>query len=306
MGRAVRIAFFGLPLAALLLAADGHELVYAGICRKNALGTRRLIRTLGDRVAIVPRLTDAAVAARIEATRPDLLVSWFWTKRIPDRLLRLPPLGTVGVHPSLLPRHRGPDPYFWTIFEGDAEAGVTAHRLERDYDTGAMLGKRAIAVDPSWTAWTLAKKLDRPSLRLLRDVVGAFAEGRPPEESRQDESRATSAPSPSEDALRLDPAQKTAESPARLVRAASPYPGAYLHLEGEVVVVTRASVAPNVPRALVPGEAATVNGRAVVRAADTGLALLSGRLVGDDEERELSEAEMASLVARLSRDAALA
>lgn len=302
----MRIAFFGLPLAALLLHADGHEIVYAGICRKGALGTRRLRRTLDDRVAIVPKLTDPAVVARIEAARPELLVSWFWTKRIPERLLRAAPLGTVGVHPSLLPRHRGPDPYFWTIAAGDAEAGVTAHRLERDYDTGAMLGQRAIAVDPEWSAWTLAKKLDRPSLALLRDVAFAFARGAAPTEVAQDETRATLAPSPSEDELRLDVQKKTAAELARLVRAASPFPGAYLDIEGEIVVVTRARVEPSVPKALVPGEVATVNGRAVVRAADTGLALLSGRLVGDDDERELSEAEMAALVARLSRAAALA
>jgi methionyl-tRNA formyltransferase len=304
----LRIAFFGLPLAALLLHADGHEIVHAGVCRRGALGTRRLVRILGrDRVSIMPRLTDASFASRLRATRPDLLVSWFWTKRIPESLLRLAPLGSVGVHPSLLPRHRGPDPYFWTILRGDREAGVSAHRLEREYDTGAVLGQKRIPVDPTWTAWTLAKRLDRPSLALLRDIVRDFAEGRPPIERPQDPEAATEAPSPSEEALRLDPKRDSAASLERLVRAASPYPGAVMEIEGEVIVVTRAAVV-SAPRALAPGEAATVNGRAVVRAADTGLAVLAGRLVGvtDDDEIELGEGELAALVARLSHDAALA
>lgn len=80
-----------------------------------------------------------------------------------------------------------------------------------------------------------------------------------------------------------------------------------MEIESEMIVVTRAAVAP-APPALAPGEAATVNGRAVVRAADTGLAILAGRIVSDDDngEGELDEAGMAALVARLSRDAALA
>lgn len=277
------------------------------MCRRGAVGTRRLIKALGhDRVSVVPRLTEATFVAKIRDERPELLVSWFWTKRIPEPLLRVAPLGTVGVHPSLLPRHRGPDPYFWTILRGDAEAGVTAHRLERDYDTGAILGQKRIPVDPTWTAWTLAKRLDRPSLALLRHIVREFSLGRPPEERAQDPAWVTEAPSPSEDALRLDVRKAPAASLERLVRAASPWPGAVMEIESELIVVTRAAVAP-APPALAPGEAATVNGRAVVRAADTGLAILAGRIVSDDDgEGELDEAGMAALVARLSRDAALA
>lgn len=306
----MRVAFFGLPLAALLLHADGHDIVFAGICRKGAIGTRRLRRVLGkERVSVVPKLGDATVFERVRDAKPELLVSWFWTKRIPEAMLRLAPLGTVGVHPSLLPRHRGPDPYFWTIFAGDHEAGVTAHRLEREYDTGAMLGQKRIAVDSSWNAWTLAKKLDRPSLALLREVVRAFGGGKPPVEVAQDDALATVAPSPDDEDLRLTFGDRTADEVVRLVRAAAPYPGAFLETDDDdVVVVTRAAVEPAVPRALEPGEAAMVNGRAVVRAKDTGVALLRGRLVrdADEPEQELNESELAALVGRLSRDASLA
>lgn len=306
----LRIAFFGLPLAALLLDHDGHELVYAGICRRGALGTRRLKKRLGRVMTVVPKLDDPEVVERVRNARPDLLVSWFWTKRIPAPLLKVAPLGTLGVHPSLLPRHRGPDPYFWTIFSGDREAGVSAHRLEREYDTGAVLGQRRVLVDPAWTAWTLAKKLDRPSLALLRELVQDFASGKPVGEIDQDECAVTEAPAPDDDDLKLDFRSRTAAELERLVRAAAPYPGAYIDIggrghAGEVVVVTRAELDPNVPRALEPGEAAMVNGRAVVRAADTGLALLAGRLVGDDDEEELDQAQLAGLVARLSHSSAL-
>src|SRR6185436_10890034 len=108
----MRIAFVGLPLAALLLRADGHDIVWAGICRKEAIGTRRLKRTLrpGD-VTIVPDLARAA--AEVRARSPDLVVSWFWTRNVPPAFRAVGKLGAIGVHPSLLPRHRGPDHYFW-------------------------------------------------------------------------------------------------------------------------------------------------------------------------------------------------
>jgi methionyl-tRNA formyltransferase len=184
----LKIAFLGLPIAGLLLAADGHDVVWAGVCRRGAPGTRRLVRTLGaDRVAVVPLLDGEDVVARIAAAEPELLVSWFWTKRVPARVRALAPLGAIGVHPSLLPRHRGPDPFFWAIDQGDRETGVTAHRLEDEYDTGAVLGRRALAIDPRWNAWTLAKRLDRPSLSLLRETVAAFSRGERP--ARRDRAR---------------------------------------------------------------------------------------------------------------------
>ena len=300
----LKIAFFGLPLAALLLDRDGHELVYAGLCRKGAIGERRLRAKLGARVAKVPRL-DGKLNDKLAALAPDLLVSWYWTNKLPETFLKLAPLGTVGVHPSLLPRHRGPDPTFWTLLRGDAVTGVTAHRLERDYDTGAMLGSRTLEVAPHWNSWTLAKKLDRPSLALLRDVVMAFARGDAPREIAQDPAFATEAPSPTEEELRLD-FRRPAEELLRLVRAASPFPGAWFQLEDEIVVVTRAAVEVGLPRALEPANAYVHRGRAVVRTADFGLVLLAGRLVGDDQEIDLDEGQLANLVARLSEGPRLA
>jgi methionyl-tRNA formyltransferase len=272
----VRIAFFGLPLAAWLLHQDGHDLVYAGICRKGAIGTRRLARTIGPaRVAVKPNVNDPSLAEAIAAEAPDLVVSWFWTTRLPPRILRLAPKGAFGVHPSLLPRHRGPDPYFWAIDAGDDVTGVTAHRLAEEYDTGAILGARTLAIDPAWNAWTLAKRLDRPSLALLRETARAFERGDVAERP-QDETKATLAPEPDDDMLTLRWNSPTAEIERR-VRAASPWPGAGATI-GEVdLTVTRVRAASDVPRALHPGEAAVQAGRAIVRTADGAIELLEGR-----------------------------
>jgi methionyl-tRNA formyltransferase len=253
------------------------------------------------RVTIVPDLAKSIDV--IAAAKPDLVVSWFWTKKVPASVRELARYGAIGVHPSLLPRHRGPDPTFWAIDSGDAETGVTAHVLEDDYDTGAMLGKRVLRIDPSWNAWTLAKKLDRPSLSLLREVVARFAAGTPPEPEAQDEARATAAPAPTDDELELRWSD-SAEAVVRRVRAAAPWPGAFTAIGEEVLTITKARVTIDVPKALEPGEAfVRKDGIAVVRAADAGVELLGARLEdstlveGGTREDELDAETIAELLA---------
>lgn len=305
---ALKIAFLGLPLAALLLTHDGHDVVYAGLCRKGALGTRRLRSVLPKgRVHVKPSL--ASHAEKIRACSPDLVVSWFWTSRIPEAVRTAGRLGAFGVHPSLLPRHRGGDPYFAVIDAGDPVTGVTAHLLEEEYDTGDILGRRELRVDPSWTAWRLAKRLDRPSLALLRDVTKAYAEGRPPTREPQDPTRATTAALLGEDDLELD-FSWSAEKLERRVRATSPYPGAFFYLGDDLLTVVAARATEVVPDGLEQGEVAVDrSGTAIVRTGRSkgskkaGLELLRCRLAGedDDDETELDREAVSELVRRLAR-----
>ena len=270
-----RIAYFGMPLGALLLERDGHELVYVAISRDEALGLRRAKKTFGARLFVRPEVSSPATIKRIASLAPELIVSWFWTKRLPKELLAIAP--AIGVHPSLLPRHRGPDPYFWAIDSGDEATGVTAHMLEPEYDTGAILRQVPLRIDPTWNSWTLAKKLDRPSLTLLREVVKKLPAPQP-----QDESKATEAPAPAEDLLEIRWSQ-SAEAIARRVRAAAPWPGAFTEIGGETVVLLEVKPTRDFPRALEPGEAfLREDGIVVVRAKDHALELHFGRNERDD------------------------
>lgn len=278
----MRVVFFGLPLAALLLLEDGHELALACISRADAVGLRRLRRRLGERVLVRPDARSPALAARVRAEAPDLLVSWFWTTRLPAALVACARLGGFGVHPSLLPRHRGPDPTYWAIRLGDEVTGVTAHRLAEEYDTGAILAQRRLAIEPGWSAWALARALDRPSLALLREVAARFAAGEALAGEAQDEALATQAPFPSDEdaALAFD---APTEEVLRAVRALSPAPGAWTELalpDGpRALVVTRARRAER-PPPLAPGEAAALGGAVLVGTADGAIELLEAELDG--------------------------
>ncbi|MFT3774032.1 MAG: methionyl-tRNA formyltransferase [Minicystis sp.] len=278
-GRPLRIVFFGLPLCALLLERDGHDVALAALSRTDAVGLRRAKRVFGERLLIKPSVRDPALLDRVRALQPDLLVSWFWTTRLPMSLVRAARLGGIGAHPSLLPRHRGPDPTYWAITSGDEETGVTVHRIEAEYDTGEMLAQERLRIDPTWNAWLLARALDRPSLRLLRATVSRFARGEDVQGIPQDPALATQAPAPDDEACAIRWQRPTAEI-LRQVRALAPAPGAWTEVDGALVTVIRAAAAPSYPRALEPGEGTVDGERVIVRTGDGAIALIEAEIDG--------------------------
>jgi methionyl-tRNA formyltransferase len=290
----LRIAYFGLPLAALLLLEDGRRIDIALLSRTDAVGGRRLRRMLGpDKVWVRGQLAQEEIAARLRNIAPDLVVSWFWTTKLPMAWVGIAPLGGIGVHPSLLPRHRGPDPYFAAIDQGDTITGVTVHRIAADYDTGPMLATRELEISERWNAWQLARRLDRPSLALLRETVGKLAAGEVILERIQDEALATWAPMPSlaDCALRWS---WSSERVLRRIRALSPAPGAFTEIRGMILTILEARLAGEYPRVLAAGEAAVVGGTAVIRTADGAVSLVRGEIEG----QILDEGGLARLVAR--------
>lgn len=299
--RPLRLACFGLPLAAYLLARDGHDVRFVVLAPVEAPGRRRLAAELGEERLLHARTLgselEAAVRRRLAGERPDLIVSWFWTRRLPADWLELARLGGVGVHPSLLPRHRGPNPYFAAIDAGDRETGVTVHRLTPRYDEGEILARRAVPVGER-DSWQLARALDRPSLALLRETVDAFARGNPPRGSPQDESSVTWAPEPEGELLHVDFRWPT-ERVLRRVRALAPVPGALLDVEGLELVVLRASSAAAYPTALEPGEAAVWGepSMTVVRTGDGAITLDRALLdPGQDAAAPLGRSALAEAV----------
>jgi methionyl-tRNA formyltransferase len=267
----LKIAYFGLPLGALLLLRDGHTLSPIVLSPIDAPGRRRLRRVepgLLDAQGVEDqdlKAFDAGVTELLRAERSDLLVSWFWTRKLPRRWLELPPRGAIGVHPSLLPRHRGPNPFYACIDAGDEQTGVTVHRLDEEYDTGRILGALSIPVGMR-DAWQLARALDRPSLALLRETVARLARSETVEERAQDERLATWAPEPSGDSLKVDFGWAT-ERVLRRIRALSPTPGLALEIEETPLFVTRAEPATDFVDALLPGEA-HISGELTLRTSD--------------------------------------
>jgi methionyl-tRNA formyltransferase len=289
----LKVGYFGLPLGAHLLRRDGHALDPCVLSPLPAPGRRRVTHGIAsesvlDALGAARGQLNAQIEQALARAQPDLIVSWFWTRLLPAAWLNAATHGGVGVHPSLLPRHRGPNPYFWTIDSGDREAGVTLHTLAPEYDTGTILLQRAIPVGER-NSWQLARALDRPSLALLREGVGRFARSHPPTPTAQDEQAATWAPEPTGRELGVDWTWKT-ERILRRIRAISPVPGLAVEIDELRFFVTRAKPASDFVRALEAGEAAVIGqpGTLVIRTGDGAIAV-ERALLDDSGEAETED-----------------
>ncbi len=301
----MKIAFFGLPLAALCLSRDGHDVRLAVLSPIAAPGLRRLRRELSSasvhRAAdCSPDVLDQRVRNELKEIRPDLIMSWFWTRHIPSEWLSLAARGGIGVHPSLLPRHRGPNPFFWAIDSGDTTSGISVHWLAEEYDSGNVIFQQQLEIGDR-DSWQLARALDRLSLGALRRCIGEAAKGAPLNGQVQDDRAVTWAPEPKGPLLKLD-ASWDAERALRRIRALAPVPGLALCIRGLDLFVIRAErTAESGP--LLPGEAAVWPGPdSRVRLGVRDGALSVERAVLADTGEELDGAGLAARVAILPPD----
>jgi methionyl-tRNA formyltransferase len=195
---------------------------------------------------------------RLRGAGAELFAVAEYGQILSDALLEIPPLGTINVHGSLLPRHRGASPVEAAILAGDAETGVTIQRTVKRLDAGPLLAVRRVAIDPGEDAGTLKARLARLGGELLVEVVRAFAGGRPPAEVPQDEAAATYCRKLGPLDRRIDWARPAAEI-GRLVRALAPEPGAQTELQRSPPLGLVIFQAAAVPGQGAPGVAAAVN-----------------------------------------------
>ena len=182
--------------------------------------------------------------------KPDICVTAAFGQILSQEVLDVPPMGTVNVHASLLPRHRGAAPIQWALLCGDEVAGVTTMFSDKGIDTGDMLLKAEIPVEADDTAGTLTDKLAVLGAKLLIETLEKLEAGACPRE-KQDENQATYDPKIVKEMGLLDFAEGTEKCLLR-VRAMSPWPCAYAALAEGVLKVWRAQRA-DVQSSAAPG-----------------------------------------------------
>lgn len=123
------------------------------------------------------RIRDAAAQSRIRELDPDVLVVVAYGQILPAALIGAPRLGTVNVHASLLPRHRGPAPVEWSILSGDPETGVTIMQMDAGVDTGPVLSQARVPIGPNETASELEERLAEVGGRLLVETLEQMQRG---------------------------------------------------------------------------------------------------------------------------------
>jgi methionyl-tRNA formyltransferase len=178
--------------------------------------------------------------AAVRALEPELIFVVGWSQLVREPLIGLAREGVFGMHPTLLPRHRGRAPIPWAILTGLARTGVTLFEIvDATADSGAIVGQVALDIAPDETATTLFDRLNAAHVDLIRECVPQILAGTAPR-VRQDPKRASSWP-------KRVPADGIIDWETRApylydwVRAQTrPYPGAFTYLGDDKVVVWRA------------------------------------------------------------------
>lgn len=114
---------------------------------------------------------------QIAGLQPDLFCIASFPHLIRPDLLAVPRLGTLNVHPSLLPRHRGPDPLFWAYFDDDRETGATIHWVDDRVDAGDVAARVRIPIERGRPVTELYAELAPLAARALAQTVDAIADG---------------------------------------------------------------------------------------------------------------------------------
>jgi methionyl-tRNA formyltransferase len=119
------------------------------------------------------------LATMLRELAPDLIFVTGFPWRLPAELLALPRLGSINVHPTILPRYRGPNPLFWMLMNGEKEAGMTIHRMDAEFDTGPILAQATMPIDPDWYIEDLAANLGSLAPRVIPQAFAAVLAGEP-------------------------------------------------------------------------------------------------------------------------------
>ncbi|MDD6050659.1 MAG: methionyl-tRNA formyltransferase [Clostridiales bacterium] len=192
----------------------------------------------------------------LKALAPDLCVTAAFGQILSQEILDIPRIGTVNVHASLLPRHRGSAPINWAILQGDTTVGVTTMMTDRGIDTGDMLLKAQTPYIPGETAGELTLRLAELGASLLIDTLRQLEAGtltRIP----QDEAQMTYDPMLTKEMGIVDWTQRAVDIVNR-IHGLNPWPGCSTAIDGGRLKLLRAERTDGAGR---PGEIITADAR---------------------------------------------
>jgi len=250
----LRLCFAGTPdfsaahLSALIAAGHTIDAVYTQPDRPSGRGkklqpspVKAVAMAAGLEIRQPASLKTVEAQQELAAIAPDLLVVVAYGLILPQAVLELPKLGCINVHASLLPRWRGAAPIERALLAGDAVSGVTIMRMDAGLDTGDMLYKQQVAIDPEDDRISLTDKICEAGKLALLHTLSHFPE-LSSQAQRQNDSLSTYADKleKSESLLRW---QEPAEKLHRIIRAGLGRAPAFSFINGARLQLLEASVA---------------------------------------------------------------
>ena len=163
---------------------------------------------------------------------PDIMLVGSWGEKFQKETFKIPKIATINAHPSLLPKYRGPNPYYWAIKNQEKTTGISFHLMDEKYDTGAILAQEEIMIYPSDTGKTLKNRMVLTARGVACELLKDLSEDVIiPLQQREDISSYYSYP----DDLELD-FSKTADENFAKMRAIHPWGDTYFFCKNVALI----------------------------------------------------------------------
>ena len=188
------------------------------------------------------KLKEPAFLDQLRAWKADVQVVVAF-RMLPESVWNMPPMGSINLHASLLPKYRGAAPINWAIIQGEKETGATTFRLKHEIDTGGILLQREIPILETMNAGELHDQLMLMGADLIVDTIKGIASAslterpQPQDESVKD---LPTAPKIHTETCRID-WNRTTTSVYNLIRGLSPYPGAFTDWNQTTIKIFKAT-----------------------------------------------------------------
>ena len=205
------------------------------------------------------KLKNPDFLAELQALNADLQVVVAF-RMLPEVVWKMPPLGTINLHGSLLPQYRGAAPINWAIINGEKETGVTTFKLEQEIDTGNILLQEKITIGDNDTAGELHDVMKEIGANLLVATVKGIEDGSLQETAQltaiqQVRGQLKHAPKIFTETCIID-WKKSCDEVYNLIRGLSPYPGAITDFQGKILKIFKSNKEKTTPFHA-PGDFAT-------------------------------------------------
>lgn len=193
----------------------------------------------------------------LQELAPDVIVVTAFGQILPKRILDLPRYGCINVHASLLPKYRGSAPIQWAVINGDEETGVTTMQMDVGLDTGDMLEKVVVRLEPKETGGSLFGRLSLAGGELILSTLKKVEDGNLTR-TKQPEEGASYAGMLDKELGKIDWNQD-AVTIERLIRGLNPWPSAFTSLRGKTLKLWDADVEDDEEEPdVVPGQIAKI------------------------------------------------
>ncbi len=191
-------------------------------------------------IAQPEKLKSPEFFAQIQAWQPDIQIVVAF-RMLPESIWSFPPMGTLNVHGSLLPKYRGAAPINWAIINGEKETGVTTFRLQHAIDTGDILLQERIPISPDMTAGALHDIMMEVGAQTLVTTLKGLIAGTIESKPQEDALLSAHAPKIFTKDCEINWQQPVVKV-HNLIRGLAPFPGAITKVDGKIVKLFSTSI----------------------------------------------------------------